>query len=127
VRYEELAPMLLNEVQKQAAEIRQLKQQQKKFATQIELNDLKQQLQAALAALQSIEEIVISTPRGVSELALSRRMFRTVQAEVCENCTPSRGYYENGISHSRVRVNDFHDNSPGQGLQRHQLPRSRGC
>jgi hypothetical protein len=34
VRYEELAPMLLNEVQKQAAEIRALKQQQEQFAKQ---------------------------------------------------------------------------------------------
>lgn len=33
VRYEELAPMLLNEVQKQAAEIRELKRQQQQFAT----------------------------------------------------------------------------------------------
>jgi hypothetical protein len=58
VRYDELAPMLLNEVQKQAAEIRELKQQQKQFATQAELNDLKQQLQAALAALRSKEQLV---------------------------------------------------------------------
>jgi trimeric autotransporter adhesin len=58
VRYDELAPMLLNEVQRQAAEIRELKQQQKQFATQAELNDLKQQLQAALAALRSKDELV---------------------------------------------------------------------
>jgi hypothetical protein len=58
VRYDELAPMLLNEVQKQAVEIRELKQQQQQFATQAELNDLKQQLQAALAALRSKDELV---------------------------------------------------------------------
>jgi hypothetical protein len=58
VRYDELAPMLLNEVQKQAAEIRELKQQQKQFATQVELNDLKRQLQAALAALRSKDNLV---------------------------------------------------------------------
>jgi len=62
VRYDELAPMLLNEVQRQqkmtavqaaqivsqAAEIRELKQQQERLATQAEVQDLKQQLQAAL-------------------------------------------------------------------------------
>jgi hypothetical protein len=72
VRYDELAPMLLNELQQQqkaaaaqlavnvaqAAEIRELKQQQKQFATQAELNDLKQQLQAALAALNSKDQLV---------------------------------------------------------------------
>jgi trimeric autotransporter adhesin len=72
VRYDELAPMLLNEVQKQqqriaaqdaqavtqAAEIRELKQQQKQFSTQAELNDLKQQLQAALNALRSKDQLV---------------------------------------------------------------------
>jgi hypothetical protein len=58
VRYDELAPMLLNEVQKQAAEIRELKQQQRQFATQAELNDLKQQLRAALDALRSKDELV---------------------------------------------------------------------
>lgn len=58
VHYDELAPMLLNEVQKQAAEIRELKQQQKQLATQVELNDLKQQLQAALAALRSKDNLV---------------------------------------------------------------------
>jgi hypothetical protein len=65
VRYDELAPMLLNEVQQaqmkiaaQDAEISQLKQQQKNFATQAELNDLKQQLQAALAALRSKDQLV---------------------------------------------------------------------
>ena len=65
VRYDELAPMLLNEVQKQqqvmavqAAEIRQLKQQQKQLVTHAELNNLKQELQAALAKLQSKGELV---------------------------------------------------------------------
>jgi hypothetical protein len=65
VRYDELAPMLLNEVQQQqrkidgqAAEIRDLKQQQKQFATQAELKDLKQQLQAALTKLQANEVLV---------------------------------------------------------------------
>jgi hypothetical protein len=58
VRYEELAPMLLNEVQMQAAEIRALKQQQKQFATQSELNDLRQQLQTALDALHSKDQFV---------------------------------------------------------------------
>jgi hypothetical protein len=45
-------------VQKQAAEIRELKQQQRQFATQAELNDLKQQLRAALDALRSKDELV---------------------------------------------------------------------
>lgn len=65
VRYDELAPMLLNEVQKQnrvnaaqAAEIHELKQRQKQFATQAELNDLKQQLQAALDVLHLKEQLV---------------------------------------------------------------------
>jgi len=72
VRYEELAPMLLNELQEQqqriaaqeavnsaqAAEIRDLKQQQKQFATQEDLKDLQQQLQAALAALRSENKLV---------------------------------------------------------------------
>ena len=47
VRYDELAPMLLNEVQQQAAEIRDLKEQM------AELKDLKQELHAALAKLQA--------------------------------------------------------------------------
>ena len=62
VRYEELAPMLLNEVQKQAAEIRDLKEQQKQSVAQAEqLRDLQQQLaelHAALAKLQSKNELV---------------------------------------------------------------------
>ncbi len=37
VRYDELAPMRLNEVQAQAGEIRELKQQQKQFATRSEV------------------------------------------------------------------------------------------
>jgi hypothetical protein len=45
--------MLLNEVQKQAAEVRELKQQQKQFATRAEVQDLKQQLQAALFKLRA--------------------------------------------------------------------------
>jgi hypothetical protein len=45
-------------VQRQAAEIRELKQQQKQFVTQANLNELKQQLQAALAALQSKDQLV---------------------------------------------------------------------
>jgi hypothetical protein len=59
VRYEELAPMLLNEVQKQqrinaaqAGEIRELKGQV------AELNDLKQEMRAALIKLQSKDELV---------------------------------------------------------------------
>jgi len=50
VRYDELAPMLLNEVQQQSAEIRDLKRQVAK------VNDLERKLaemRAALAALQS--------------------------------------------------------------------------
>jgi hypothetical protein len=69
VRYDELAPMLLNEMQQQhaqltatidaqAAEIRDLKQQQKQFATQSEVKDLKQQLQAALLRLHAEHEVV---------------------------------------------------------------------
>jgi hypothetical protein len=50
--------MLLNELQKQASEIRALKQQQKQFATQAELKDLKLQLQAALDALRSKDQLV---------------------------------------------------------------------
>ena len=62
VRYEELAPMLLNEVQKQAAEIRDLKRQQKQLVSQAEqLHDVQQQLaelHAAFAKLQSKHELV---------------------------------------------------------------------
>jgi hypothetical protein len=63
VRYDELAPMLLNEMQQQAvkmtqklnaqaAEICDLKQQV------IELSDLKQQLRAALEAMTAKEQLV---------------------------------------------------------------------
>ncbi len=45
-------PMLFNEVQKQAAEIRVLKQRV------AELNDLKQQLRAALVALTAKDQLV---------------------------------------------------------------------
>jgi hypothetical protein len=62
VRYDELAPMLLNEVQKQAAEIRDLKEQQKQSVAQAEqLRDMQQQLSelhTALAKLQSKNELV---------------------------------------------------------------------
>jgi Tfp pilus assembly protein PilO len=45
VRYEELTPMLLNEVQKQAAEIRDLRQRQKQSNAQgAQLRDMQQQL-----------------------------------------------------------------------------------
>jgi hypothetical protein len=55
VRYDELAPMLLNEVQKQAAEINELKQQQKAF---VEMKKQLTDVQAALAKLQSKDPIV---------------------------------------------------------------------
>jgi hypothetical protein len=70
VHYEELAPMLLNEAQRQAAEIRDLKQQQKdEISAQnakirgleqqvAELNDLKQEMRAALLKLQSKDQFV---------------------------------------------------------------------
>jgi hypothetical protein len=60
VRYDELAPMLLNEVQQQIAEIRQLKQQQVRDRQQqsAELKDLKQELPAALIKLQAKDEFV---------------------------------------------------------------------
>jgi hypothetical protein len=58
VRYDELAPMLLNEVQKQAAEIRDFQQQQKQFATQAEVQEVKQQLQAALLKLRAQDDLV---------------------------------------------------------------------
>ena len=59
VRYDELAPMLLNEVQQQATEIRELKDQQKQLATQAEVRELKQQLQAALLKLQTQAELLV--------------------------------------------------------------------
>jgi Chaperone of endosialidase len=55
VRYDELAPLLLNEVQRQAAEIRDLKQQQKT------VGDMQKQLaemHAALLKLQAKDEFV---------------------------------------------------------------------
>jgi hypothetical protein len=52
VRYEELAPMLLSEVQQQAAQIRALKSQVE------ELSDLKQEMRAALRQLQSTNQLV---------------------------------------------------------------------
>jgi hypothetical protein len=55
VRYEELAPMLLSEVQQQATEIRDLKQQVAK------VNDLEHELtemRTALAALQSKDQLI---------------------------------------------------------------------
>jgi hypothetical protein len=64
VRYDELAPTLLNEVQEQqkitaqAAEIRDLKEQQKRFATRAEVQDLKQQLQAALLKVRAEDDLV---------------------------------------------------------------------
>jgi hypothetical protein len=65
VRYDELAPMLLNELQRQqkvvaaqAQEIGDLKQQERQFATQSEVQELKRQLQAALAALQAKDRLV---------------------------------------------------------------------
>jgi hypothetical protein len=66
VRYDELAPMLLNEMQQQATEIRALKQQLVTQSSQLrstqrqvtELQDLKQELHAALAKLQSKGELV---------------------------------------------------------------------
>jgi hypothetical protein len=79
VRYDELTPMLLNEMQQQqqrvsaqdrraaaqdatiaaqAAEIRELKQQLKQFATRSEVKELKQQLQAAPAALQAKDQLI---------------------------------------------------------------------
>src|SRR5665213_773349 len=52
VRYDELAPMLLNEVQRQAAQIRDLNQQM------AELMALKKELHAALAQLQGKDALV---------------------------------------------------------------------
>jgi hypothetical protein len=52
VRYDELAPMLLNEVQKQAAEIRDLKREV------AELIDRKRETRAALIALKSKDRLV---------------------------------------------------------------------
>ena len=51
VRYDELTPMLLNQVQQQAAQISELKQQV------AELNSLKQQMHAALHELQARDQL----------------------------------------------------------------------
>jgi hypothetical protein len=48
----------------QAAEIRELKQQQKQFATQAELKELKQELHAALLKLQAKGALVAQRCRG---------------------------------------------------------------
>jgi hypothetical protein len=60
VRYDEVAPILLNELQRQAGEIRDLKQEQSHEMQQhsTELNDLKQKLHAALLKLQSNDDLV---------------------------------------------------------------------
>ena len=73
VRYDELAPMLLNEMQKQqatiklqAAEIRDLKAQTVAQADQLkstqqqvdELNDLRQELRSALLKLQPKDQLL---------------------------------------------------------------------
>jgi hypothetical protein len=52
VRYDELAPMLLNEVQQQATEIRDLKQQVAR------VNDLEQRLNAVLQQLKALDQRV---------------------------------------------------------------------
>ncbi len=61
VRYDELAPMLLNEMQRQAAEIRYLKNVQQRAAAQAQqLQDLQQRMadvQAALSKLQPRDEL----------------------------------------------------------------------
>jgi hypothetical protein len=59
VRYDELAPILLNEVQAQAAKIHELQLQQKQLVTEAQLNELKQQLRAALAALRSKDQLIV--------------------------------------------------------------------
>jgi hypothetical protein len=63
VRYEELAPMLLSEVQRQqrvnsaqAAEIVSLKQRERQYATRAELEDLQRQLQAARGKLSADDD-----------------------------------------------------------------------
>ena len=55
VRYDELAPMLLNEVQKQAAEIRALKLQAQTVG---EMQKQLEEMHAALVKLQSKDELV---------------------------------------------------------------------
>jgi hypothetical protein len=60
VRYDELAPMLLNEVQQQAARIRELEAQQAhdRDAQAAELRQLKQELQSSLRKIEARDEIV---------------------------------------------------------------------
>jgi hypothetical protein len=52
VRYDELAPLLLNEVQQQATELRKLKRQM------VELRTLNETTQVALRALQAKDAFV---------------------------------------------------------------------
>jgi len=60
VRYDELAPMLLNETRHQAAEIRDLKQQQLRTQQQMaELKALNQATQVALRTLQAKDQLVV--------------------------------------------------------------------
>ncbi len=60
VRYDELAPMLLNEVQQQAARIRELEEQQlrDRQAQAAALRSLKEEFQAALSKLPAKDELV---------------------------------------------------------------------
>jgi len=72
VRYDELAPMLLNEMQQQqhevqrqrqtiaaqAAQIRELKQRQQQFATKADLKKFTEELQTALATGHSTDQLV---------------------------------------------------------------------
>ena len=59
LRYDELAPMLLNEVQQQAAQIRDLKLQQLRTLQQVaELKSLNHATQVALRKLQPKDELV---------------------------------------------------------------------
>ena len=69
VRYDELVPTLLNEVQQQAERIRDLKQHQKQFATETqqlrdmqqqfsEMEDVNRELHAALRKLQAKDQLV---------------------------------------------------------------------
>jgi hypothetical protein len=59
VRYEELAPMLLNEVQQQAAEVQQQAAEIRDLKRQVtELNNLKLEMRAALVALKSKDPLL---------------------------------------------------------------------
>jgi hypothetical protein len=59
VHYEELAPMLLNEFQKQQATIQSQAATIRDLTEQLsDLNDLKQEMRAALRRLQSTNELV---------------------------------------------------------------------